>query len=70
MLRASEGTSEPLRTTSRRLDELYGILGGSWVIFSGGISSLIWVISIMTLLIIPVLTTHEPLQVGLERLVV
>ena len=32
------------------------VLGGSWVVISGAISPLIWVISIVTLLI----TTHEP----------
>ena len=32
------------------------LLGGSWVVISGVISPLIWVIAIVTLLI----TTHEP----------
>ena len=36
------------------------ILGGSWVVISGVISLLIWVITIVTLLITPVITTHEP----------
>ena len=36
------------------------ILGGSWVVISGVISPLIWVISIVTLLIILLITTHEP----------
>ena len=40
--------------TARRL------LGGSWVVISGAISPLIWVITIVTLLIIPLITTHEP----------
>ena len=34
------------------------LLGGSWVVISGFISPLIWVISIVTLLI----STHEPLS--------
>ena len=36
------------------------LLGGSWVVISGLISPLIWVISIVTLLITPLITTHEP----------
>ena len=36
------------------------LLGGSWVVISGVISPLIWVISIVTLLITLVITTHEP----------
>ena len=37
-----------------------GLLGGSWVVISGVISFLTWVISIVTLLITPLITTHEP----------
>ena len=36
------------------------LLGGSWVVISGVISPLIWVINIVTLLITPPITTHEP----------
>ena len=36
------------------------LLGGSWVAVSGVISTLIWVISIVTLLISLLITTHEP----------
>ena len=36
------------------------ILGGSWVVISGVISPLKGVISIVTLLITLLLTTHEP----------
>ena len=36
------------------------LLGGSWVVISGVISPLIWVITIVTLLITPLITTHEP----------
>ena len=37
------------------------LLGGSWVVISGVLSPLIWVISIVTLLIaLHFLTTHEP----------
>ena len=35
-------------------------LAGSWVVTSGVISPLIWVISTVTLLITPLITTHEP----------
>ena len=39
----------------------YGsLLGGSWVVISGVISPLIWVISIVTLRIALLITTHEP----------
>ena len=37
-----------------------GLLGGSWVVISGVISPLIWVISVVTLLISLLITTHEP----------
>ena len=36
------------------------LLRGSWVVINGGISPLIWVITIATLLITPLITTHEP----------
>ena len=36
------------------------VLGGSWVVISGVISPLIWVIITVTLLITPLITTHEP----------
>ena len=36
------------------------LLGGSWVVISGVISPLIWVISFVTLLITLLTTTHEP----------
>ena len=36
------------------------LLGGSWVVLSGVISPLIWVISIGTPLLAPLITTHEP----------
>ena len=36
------------------------VLGGSWVVISRVISPLIWVITIVTLLITPLITTHEP----------
>ena len=36
------------------------LLGGSWVVISGVISPLIWVIIIATPLITPLITTHEP----------
>ena len=36
------------------------LLGGSWVAISGVISPLIWVLTIATLLIAPLVTTHEP----------
>ena len=39
-----------------------GLLGFR-VVISGVISPLIWIISIVTLLITPLITTHEPLRV-------
>ena len=36
------------------------ILGGSWVVISRAISPLKWVITIVTILITPLITTHEP----------
>ena len=45
---------------------LSGVLGGSWAVTRGVISPLIWVISIVTLLITLLVTTHElPSRVGL-----
>ena len=40
------------------------LLGGSWVVISGVISPLRWVITIVTLLITPLITTHEPPSIG------
>ena len=37
-----------------------GLLGGSWGVISGVISPLIGIIVIVTLLISPLITTHEP----------
>ena len=51
--------------TRRRGDlpaSLLTMLGGSWVVISGVISPLIWVITIVTLLLTPLITTHEPLS--------
>ena len=36
------------------------LLGGSWVVISGVIRPLVWVITILTLLITPLIATHEP----------
>ena len=36
------------------------ILGGSWVVISGVMSPLTWAISIVTLVITLLITTHEP----------
>ena len=36
------------------------LLGGSWVVISGVIRPLIWVITIVTILITLLITTHEP----------
>ena len=41
------------------------VLGGSWVVISGVISPGIWVVSIVTLLLPPHITTHEPPSMGL-----
>ena len=37
-----------------------GLLAGSWVVLSGVISHLVWVIIILSFLIPPLLATHEP----------
>ena len=42
------------------LPDQEGVVGGSWVVISGVISTLIWVLSIVTLLISLLITTHEP----------
>ena len=42
------------------------LLGGSWVVISGVISPRIWVISVVTPLIAPLATTHEPPSRGLR----
>ena len=36
------------------------LLGGSWVVITGVMSPLIWVITIVSLIITPLITTHEP----------
>ena len=46
------------RTSSKHA--LEALLGGSWVVISGTIGPLIWVISIVTPLITLLITTHEP----------
>ena len=43
------------------------VLAGSWVVISGVISSLIWVISIVTLLITLLIATHEPPSRGVRQ---
>ena len=43
------------------------LLGGSWVVISMVISPLIWVVTIVTLLITPLTTTHEPPRSGVEK---
>ena len=46
---------------NRRLPwEAYGLLGGSWVVINGVISLLIWVLTMVTLHITPLISTHEP----------
>ena len=44
-----------------------GLLGGSWVVISMVISPLIWVVTIVTFLITPLTTTHEPPRSGVEK---
>ena len=50
------------QSTTRYYDILHytTLPGGSWVVISGVISPLIRVINIATLLIAPLITTHEP----------
>ena len=43
------------------------LLGGSWVVISGVIGPLIWVIVIVTLLITLLITTHEPPSTTKDR---
>ena len=45
---------------------LQDVVGGSWEVISGVISTLIWVITIATLLITPLITTHEPPSRAIE----
>ena len=42
-----------------RAPTLAQILGGSWLVISGVISPPIWVVTMVTLLITPRITTHE-----------
>ena len=37
-----------------------GLLGSSWVVISMVISPLIWLMTILTLLVTPLITTHVP----------
>ena len=43
-----------------------GLLGGSWVVIGGVISPLLWLIGIVTLIITPCITAHEPPSRGSE----
>ena len=43
-----------------RLQGIFIVLGGSWVVICGVISPLIWVITIVILLITLLTTNHEP----------
>ena len=43
-----------------RSEKVGRLLGGSWVVISGVISPLIWIITTVTLLVTPLITTHEP----------
>ena len=56
ILRIEPGSAS-LKASSKKLRVL---LGGSWVVISRVISPLIWVISTVTLLVTPLITTHEP----------
>ena len=44
------------------------VLGGSWVVINGVNIPLIWLIITVTLLITPLITTHEPPSRGLNKL--
>ena len=44
------------------------LLGGSWVVISGGISPQMWVIFIVALLITPLIATLEPPSKALQVL--
>ena len=43
------------------------LLGGSWVVISGVISPLIWIITTVTLLITLLITTHEPPSINDQK---
>ena len=47
-------------TENLESSDVKALLGGSWAVITGVISPLIWVIIIVTLLIAPFITTHEP----------
>ena len=51
---------------ARSLRSLACLLGGSWVVTSRVISPLIGLITIVTLLITPLITTHEPPSRGIR----
>ena len=59
-LRARVGAADEGCPPASRAAALAHLLGGSWVVISGVISPLIWVINTVTLLITPLITTHEP----------
>ena len=44
------------------------LLEGSWVVISGLIGPLIWVVIMVALLVAPLITTHEPPSRLLESL--
>ena len=45
-----------------KLSSVSRVLGGSWVVVSGVISPLFWVVSMITVLITPLITIHEHLR--------
>ena len=65
----SANTAPPDAQTQSQKPAAKPLLGGSWVVISGVISPLIWVITIVTLLITPLITNHEPPSraLGLRR---
>ena len=52
--------SPSLQVSGNSFREMLLVLGGSWLVTSGVISPLIWVISTVTLLRTPLITSHEP----------
>ena len=61
------GTFGHAKAERPRRPKFSNLLGGSCVVISGVISPLTWVISIVTLLITPLITTHEPPSTSLPR---
>ena len=54
------GGGVPAFSVGRRLPLPTDTLGGSWVVISRVLNPLTWVLTFVTLLTTPLITTHEP----------